>query len=74
MNCLICRHAEVVSGLTSIPFEREEFRLLINNVPAQICPNCNEAILDEEAAVRLLGMAEDAINEGILEDIRDYSG
>jgi YgiT-type zinc finger domain-containing protein len=72
MNCLICRQAGIVNGFTSITFEREEFRLLIRNVPAQICPSCREAIVDEDTAIRLLGIAEDAINEGILEDIRDY--
>ena len=73
MNCLICRQAEIVDGFTSITFEREEFRLLINHVPAHICPSCGEAIVDEDVAVRLLSMAEDVVNEGIIEDIRDYS-
>jgi YgiT-type zinc finger domain-containing protein len=72
MNCLICRQAEIIDGLTSITFEREEFRLLINNVPAWICPNCGESLVDEDVAIRLLSVAEDVINEGIFEDIRDY--
>ena len=73
MNCLICRQAEIVHGFTSITFEREEFRLLIHHVPAQICPNCGEAIVDEDVAVRLLSIAENAIHEGMFEDIREYS-
>ena len=73
MNCLICRQAEIIDGFTSITFEREEFRLLIHNVPAQICPNCGEAIVDEDVATRLLSKAEAAIHEGIFEDIRDYN-
>jgi YgiT-type zinc finger domain-containing protein len=72
MKCLICRQAEVVDGFTSVAFEREEFRLLINNVPAKICPSCGEALVSEEIAIRLLSEAEDVINEGIFEDIRDY--
>jgi YgiT-type zinc finger domain-containing protein len=72
MICLICRQAELVDGFTSIPFEREEFRLLINHVPAHICPGCGEAIVDEDVAIHLLSMAEEIINEGIIEDIRDY--
>jgi YgiT-type zinc finger domain-containing protein len=72
MNCLICRQAKIVDGFTSITLEREEFRLLISHVPAHICPNCGEAIVDEEVAVHLLGLAEDVINEGIIEDVRDY--
>lgn len=72
MNCLICRQAEIVGGFTSITFEREEFRLLINNVPAHICPNCGEAIVDENVAIRLLREAEDISRQGIIEGIRDY--
>ena len=73
MNCLICRQAEIVDGFTSITFERKEFRLLIRNVPVQICPNCGDAIVTEDTAARLLSKAEDVIQEGVLEDIRDYS-
>jgi YgiT-type zinc finger domain-containing protein len=72
MICLICRQAEIVDGFTSILFEREEFRLLINHAPAHVCPSCGEAIVDEDVAIRLLSMAEETINEGIIEDTRDY--
>ena len=67
MNCLICRQAEIVQGVTSIAFEREEFRLLIHDVPAQVCPNCGEAIVTEEVAMLLLGKAEESIAQGIME-------
>ena len=72
MICLICRQAELIDGFTSIPFERDEFRLLIKNVPAQVCPNCGEAIVDEDVAMQLIGKAQDAHAEGLIEDIRDY--
>jgi len=72
MICLICRQAELIDGITSIPFERDEFRLLIKNVPAHVCPNCREAIVDEAVAMQLIGKAEDACAEGLIEDIREY--
>jgi YgiT-type zinc finger domain-containing protein len=72
MICLICRQAELVEGLASIPFERGEFRLLIENVPASICPNCGEAVLEEDVAIQLLSEAEDVLNEGLIEDVRSY--
>ena len=72
MICLICRQVELIDGITSIPFERDEFRLLIKNVPAQVCPNCGEAIVDEDVAMQLIGKAEDAYAEGLIEDIREY--
>ena len=72
MNCIICGQAELIDGFTSIPFERDEFRLLIKNVPAQVCLNCGEAIVDEDVATQLIRKAEDAHAEGLIEDIREY--
>lgn len=72
MKCLICRQAEIIDGFTSIPFEREEFRLLINHVPAQICPKCGDAIVNEDAAIHLLSLAEDASKQGMRDDVREY--
>ena len=72
MICLICRQTEIIEGFTSIIFEREEFHLLLNHVPAHICPSCGEAVVDEDVAVRLLREAEEVVNEGIFEGIRDY--
>lgn len=72
MNCLICRQADIVQGYTSITFERKEFRLLIRNVPAHICPSCGEAIVDEDVAIQLISKAEDSISEGIFDDVCDY--
>ena len=72
MNCIICRQAEFINSFTSITFERDEFKLVINNIPAQVCPNCGEAIVDEDTATRLLRMAEDVVNEGLFEDVREY--
>ena len=54
MNCLICRQAELIDGVTSVTFERGEMMLVIDNVPAQICPSCADASVEEDVAVRLL--------------------
>lgn len=61
-----------MEGFTSILLEREEFRLLIKNVPAQICPSCGEAIVDEDVAISLLAQAQAASEQGILEDVLEY--
>jgi YgiT-type zinc finger domain-containing protein len=63
---------ETMNGFTSIPFTRGEFRLVINNVPAQVCPNCGEAYVSEEVAIHLLHKAESVLNEGVREDVREY--
>jgi len=72
MNCMICRQAEFINSFTSIPFERDEFKLVINNIPAQVCPSCGESIVDELVAIRLLSITEDIISEGLFEVICDY--
>jgi YgiT-type zinc finger domain-containing protein len=72
MICLICRESELVDGLISIPFERGEFRLLVRDVPALVCPNCGEALVDEEVAGRLIRQAEDLFAEGIREEVCEY--
>lgn len=72
MICIICRQAEIVDGFTSIILEREEFRLLISNVPAHICPKCGEAIVDEDVAIQLIGKAEDSFEQGMREDVYEY--
>jgi YgiT-type zinc finger domain-containing protein len=62
MICLICRQAETVNGLTIVYFERGEIRLVVNHVPARVCPSCGEAYVEEDVAVRLLRVV-DAMSE-----------
>ena len=65
--CLICRQAELVDGLTSIALERGEMRLAVHHVPARICPNCDEAYVEEVVAVQLLQDAEEVSKAGMME-------
>jgi len=73
MICLICRQADVIYGLTSITFERDEMRLVINKVPANICPSCGEAYVDEDVAMQLLQDAEEMSAAGAMDDVMEYS-
>lgn len=72
MICIICRQAEITNSFTTITFERDEFKLTINHVPAFVCPHCGESIVEEVVAMCLLRIAEDIISEGLFEVIRDY--
>jgi len=73
MICLICRQADTVDGSTSVHFERGEIRLVVNHVPARLCPSCGEAYVEEQVAVRLLREAEAISAVGELEAVREYS-
>ena len=72
MICLICRQAETVDGLTSVHFERGEMSLIVNNVPAHVCPGCGEAYVDEDVAIRLLREAEAISTAGELDNVIEY--
>ncbi len=72
MKCLICRQAETVDRLTSVTLVRDEIKLVVNNMPARICPHCGEAYVDEDVAVRLLQRAEQMVETGEHEEIWDY--
>lgn len=73
MICLICRQAETIDGLTPVPFVRGEMRLIVNRVPARICPSCGEAYVEEGVAVQLLREAEEMYRAGNLDAVFDFS-
>ena len=72
MICLVCRQADAVVGLTSVMFERGEIRLVINAVPARVCPQCGEAFVEEAVAVRLLEISEAVVASGDLDSAVEY--
>jgi YgiT-type zinc finger domain-containing protein len=74
MICLLCRQAEIAEGLTSVDFARGEMTLRVNHVPAQICPGCGEAYVDDLVAVELLREAETMFVTGELENVIEYNG
>lgn len=72
MICLICRQAGIVNGFTSVKFERGEIQLVINNIPARVCPGCGEAYVDEKVASRLLQSLDEIYKAGMRKDEIDY--
>jgi YgiT-type zinc finger domain-containing protein len=58
MRCLICKHQTIRPGTTTVTLERDGLTLVVKNVPAQVCPNCGEAYVDEKTAADLLKTAE----------------
>ena len=73
MICLICRQTEIVDRLTSVNFERGEMRLVVNSVPARVCPGCGEAYVHEDVAIRLLQGAKKMSKAGIFEAVVEYN-
>lgn len=73
MICLICRRSEIANGLTSVHFERGEMSLVIHLVPALVCPVCSEAYVEEEVTLRLLQMAGEISETGVLKRVTEYN-
>jgi len=73
MNCLICRQAELVGGLTSVQLERSEMQFVIMHVPARVCPGCGEAYMEEQVAEALLLQAFEISETGVLDGVFEYN-
>ena len=72
MICLICRQAELVDGLASALFERGEVKCTVTSIPAKVCPNCGDAVVEENVALELLQEMDDLVRSGLMEETRDY--
>lgn len=72
MNCLICRQAELIDGLAAVHFERGEMKLVVDRVPARVCPRCGDAYVEAAVALRLLQGAENIYATGTMENVRHY--
>ena len=72
MICLLCRQAEALEGSTIVTFERGEFRLIVNAVPARVCPSCGEAFVEEAVAEQLLHFVRQRSEEDIWESQYEF--
>ena len=74
MICLVCRQAETMDSFISATFERDEARLVIKQIPTQVCSSCGEAYVEESVAVALLGQLEELSAMGIMETVIKFAG
>jgi len=72
MICLICRQANLAERLISVVFERDEIYLEVTGVPAWVCPNCGDSVVDEDVALRLLSAAEEVSTMGRNKIVLEY--
>lgn len=64
MKCLICKHGETRPGRTSVVLQRSDTIVVIKDVPADLCDNCDEYYLSEPVTRRVLELGERAIAQG----------
>ena len=72
MKCVVCKQGETAPGRVTVMLERGETTLVFKRVPANVCSNCGEEYVDEEAAEHVLKVAEEAAKAGVQVGIREY--
>ncbi len=72
MKCLVCKHGETRPGPTTVTLERGATTVVFKGVPALICDNCGEEYLADDVTRTLLTRAEEAVQEGVQVDVRQY--
>ena len=61
MKCVLCRNGETQNGETLFTISQDRVAVIVKNVPAQVCPNCGEAYVDDVTASRIFNQAEELV-------------
>lgn len=73
MKCTFCRHGTTSPGNVTVTLSRRDTIVVIKNVPAEVCENCNEYFLSEKATEQVLSRAEEAVEKGVEVEILRYA-
>lgn len=73
MTCVVCKVGQTHPGRATVTLERAGMTLVTKGVPAQVCSNCGEAYVDQDATQRLLREAEEAAQAGVQVHIREFA-
>lgn len=73
MICPICRHGNIISGNTTITFEKGNTTIVLKKVPAEVCDNCQESFISEKISKNILKIVEAEVKKGIEIEILNYA-
>jgi YgiT-type zinc finger domain-containing protein len=73
ISCVICKEGIYKEGVTTVTLERGATVVVVKSVPAQICSNCGEYILSEEVTDYLMGVLDQAVNQGAAFEMLNYA-
>jgi len=65
MKCTLCKLGETRPGHVTVTLQRGETTVIIKEVPAQVCENCDEYYLTKDVTERVLAMGEDAVKKNV---------
>ena len=72
MNCVVCKHGELVPGTATQTIDSNGTVFVLRHVPALVCDVCGEEYLEEEVSRTLLGLAEEARHSGAAVVVKDF--
>jgi len=64
MNCPICKMGVMKSGAATVVLTRGDATVIFKRVPALICDDCGEYLLDEQIAKDVYERAQKAFSSG----------
>ena len=73
MKCTFCRQGTTSPGNVTVTLSSQDTVVVIRNVPAEVCENCNEYYLSEKTTEKVLLWAEDAVEKGAEVEILRYA-
>ncbi|HWS03910.1 MAG TPA: type II toxin-antitoxin system MqsA family antitoxin [Gammaproteobacteria bacterium] len=73
MKCAICKMGETQPGLVTVTLQRGNTVVIIKEVPAHVCQNCDEYYLDEPVAQRVYAQADDAAQRHAEVEVVQYA-
>ncbi|MGE0796626.1 MAG: type II toxin-antitoxin system MqsA family antitoxin [Acidimicrobiia bacterium] len=73
MNCIVCHNGQTHPGTTTVTFHRNSQTIVVTEVPAEVCENCGEAYVAEDATERVLEIAADARAAHAQVLVRDFA-
>ena len=72
MTCVLCKSGHYEKGFTTVVLTKEDSAVIIKGVPAMVCDQCGEYILDGNTTKLVLAMAEEAYSKGAEVEIRQF--
>lgn len=60
-------------GTVTVTLQRGESIIIIKNVPASVCNNCGEYILNETVTARIMKIAEESVSHNVEIEVLQYA-
>jgi len=71
IKCPVCK-TEMEQGKTELVMRRKKSVVVIEEVPALVCPQCEEASIDSEVSKKAYNIAEKELNWGVALEFCKY--